>query len=131
MQVEEGEIFLGRFLRTGVLVSAVLIGFGLVSGWVFPRTAGPGPEELKALTSGQELVFGHAPTTLRQIAEGVADFDPTAIVALGLVALIALPMLRVALTAGIFAIQRDWVYFGVTVTVLVILASGVLLGKGL
>jgi len=47
----------------------------------------------------------------------------------GLLVLIATPVLRVALSVVGFALQRDWVYVGLTVLVLLVLLGSFLVGK--
>ena len=45
--------------------------------------------------------------------------------------LIALPVLRVAFTVGLFLIERDVTYFFITLVVLVVLLSSLFLGSSL
>ena len=52
-----------------------------------------------------------------------------AIVQLGLVALIATPILRVLFAALAFAWRRDWVYVVVPLIVLAVLIAGLLSGQ--
>ncbi|MBX6342071.1 MAG: DUF1634 domain-containing protein, partial [Thermomicrobiaceae bacterium] len=60
---------------------------------------------------------------------GVLARRPLAVIQLGVLALILTPLARVALTAVLFVVERDWVFVAITATVLVILALG-LLGTG-
>jgi hypothetical protein len=50
--------------------------------------------------------------------------------AIGIVLLIALPVLRVALTTAVFLIERDYLFAAISGTVLAIIALGFLLGTG-
>ncbi len=49
---------------------------------------------------------------------------------IGIVLLIALPMLRVALTAAVFLFERDYLFAAISGTVLAIIVLGLLLGTG-
>jgi uncharacterized membrane protein len=51
-----------------------------------------------------------------------------ALIQLGLLVLIAVPIARVAVSILAFALQRDWLYVGVTVVVLIILLFSLLGG---
>ena len=68
-------------------------------------------------------------SSLIGIFRGVAALDSLAIVQLGLVMLIATPVLRVAFTLVAFAIQRDRTYVFVTALVLALLLYGLLYGR--
>jgi uncharacterized membrane protein len=68
--------------------------------------------------------FAGEPDALRSLAgivRGAAAFDAYALVQLGLVLLIATPIVRVFLTLVGFAMQRDRLYVGVTAIVLGVL----------
>jgi uncharacterized membrane protein len=48
--------------------------------------------------------------------------------AIGIVPLIALPVLRVALTTAVFLVERDYLFAAISEVVLAIIALGFLLG---
>jgi uncharacterized membrane protein len=52
-------------------------------------------------------------------------------VAIGIVLLIALPVLRVALTTAVFLFERDYLFAAISGAVLAIIALGFLLGTGI
>jgi uncharacterized membrane protein len=56
--------------------------------------------------------------------------DPSAIISMGLMVLIATPVLRVASTVVYFLLKRDWTYLAVTGFVLLVLVVGLLMGAG-
>lgn len=70
------------------------------------------------------------PATPGQIWAGLLTFQPLAIIVLGLLILMATPVIRVAISAVAFGLEHDLVYVGITLLVLVILCIGFLLGKG-
>ncbi|WP_406694657.1 DUF1634 domain-containing protein [Singulisphaera sp. Ch08] len=66
-------------------------------------------------------LFGYAPSNPRNdLAERCMR--------IGIILLIALPVLRVTLTTGVFLYERDYVFAAVSGAVLVIIALGFLLG---
>jgi uncharacterized membrane protein len=108
-------------LRTGVGLSAavILLGLGLlVAKGIFSNNvridaAIPYPRDLAALASG------------------LLALDPASVIMLGLVALIATPIARVAVSILAFALERDWRYVAITAIVLAILVAGLVMGKAL
>jgi len=67
--------------------------------------------------------------TLSGIVHGAAGLDARSIIQLGLVLLIATPILRVAFTWVAFALQRDRMYVLITSIVLAVLLYGLIYGK--
>ncbi len=125
------ESILGRVLRAGVVVSAVVIAAGVVL-LVATRQTGYAPLLPHHL---QDLLAYHAargegyfPTSLLGVARGVATARPFALIAAGLLLLIATPVVRVALSVVFFAAQRDWRYVAITVFVLAVLAGAFVWG---
>jgi uncharacterized membrane protein len=57
------------------------------------------------------------------VARGAAAGRPFALIAVGLLLLIATPVVRVALSVAFFAAQRDWRYVAITLFVLAVLAG--------
>lgn len=108
------ERIIGRTLQGGVILAALL---GILGGALF------------LLRHGQETpdyrVFQSEPAALRSprgIVQAAAEGDPRAFIMLGLLVLIATPIVRVLLSVVIFAVERDRVYVVITLTVLAILA---------
>jgi uncharacterized membrane protein len=120
-------------LRAGVLLAAAIICWGVIALAV-TRSTGYAPivRDHLSLLFHFRLDRGPAffPTTVPAVLAGVAHGRPYAIIALGLLVLIATPVLRVALSAVFFAVERDWVYTAITLLVLVVLVGGFLLGAG-
>ncbi|MBS1962654.1 MAG: DUF1634 domain-containing protein [Bdellovibrionales bacterium] len=121
----------GLVLQFGVMISAFIVLDGLAASWLLTGSPGFTPEELGALRNGQLVAEGAVPRSLGEFQAGLAHADAGAIVSIGILALIALPILRVALTSVLFLIRKDFLYFGFTVLVLGTLFTGILLGKGL
>jgi uncharacterized membrane protein len=122
------DVLLSWLLRLGVIVCAVII----LGGWAvaLARNASR-PSSLPYLTHGQMLPETEVMHSLAGVSAGLAGGSARAWIALGLMLLIALPIVRVGLTVILFGIERDWVYVGLALTVLVLLLGGLLLGKAL
>ncbi len=117
-QVEQ---LVGRLLQIGVLISAIIV---IVGGVLIVAQHGSMPAVYTP--------FRGEPAYLRSLGgifRGAMAFNSLAIVQLGLVMLIATPVLRVAFTLVAFAIQRDRTYVLITLIVLSVLMYGLLFGK--
>jgi uncharacterized membrane protein len=112
------ELVISAVLRGGVLLSAAIIALGTTMFF------------WQALT-GRGSVGGDAiPHTLGDTLAGVAAGSPAAIVVLGLLVLLATPLLRIIVSVATFARERDWRYVAITLLVLAILLLSFALGKG-
>lgn len=110
------EVWLGNLLRLGVAVAGVVV---LVGG------------VLELLQHGHQAVsysvFRGEPVSLRTltgIVQGLEQLEPRHLIQLGLLLLILTPILRVALSALLFARQRDGVFTLFTLFVLGVLLYG-------
>ena len=108
---------IGWVLQGGVILSASIILIGLL---MLPLRPG-------GLSVNRLLSFPH---TLGQVWAGLLVLRPQAIIALGLLLLIATPILRVAVSIVAFAFERDLRFVVITSLVLaILLLSNVLLGS--
>jgi len=115
---ERVEQLVGRLLQVGVLVAAAVVVAGGLA--LLARYGG----DVAAFR-----VFRAEPSELQSIAgiiRGALALDSRAIVQLGLVLLIATPILRVGLTLVAFLGQRDRLYVAITTLVLALLVYGLL-----
>jgi uncharacterized membrane protein len=111
---EAFEDLLGRVLRAGVLLAASVVGIG---GALYLARHG---HEVPAYG-----VFHGEPGDLRSIGGTIADarqFSARGVIQLGLLLLIATPVARVIFALIGFTRQRDWMYVGVSLIVLALLA---------
>jgi uncharacterized membrane protein len=116
------EQVIGALLRAGVLVAAAVT---LIGGATYLWQHGGARADYHA--------FHLAPARLRHVTSIVADalaLQSAAIIQLGLVLLLATPIARVVLSWVAFALQRDWLYVGITSLVLAALLFGLLGGGG-
>jgi uncharacterized membrane protein len=112
----------GLWLKIGVLLAAGVVAIG---GLAYLIGSGSAPFALHA--------FKGEPAELRSlagIATGAAALDSRAIIQLGVVILIATPIVRVALTLVGFMRQQDRRYIGLTALVLGMLLFSLLYGPG-
>jgi len=108
---------IGWVLQGGVIISSVIIALGTLLLLLSPD----------GLTTNLGQAYPHS---LGQIWTGIATWQPQAIIALGLVFLIATPVIRVAISIFAFAREHDRLYMFITLLVLTILITSFLLGKG-
>lgn len=100
-------------LLTGLAISALM----LVAGLGF------------ALGTGEPRPDGEPPSVSR-IVRAAAGGDGVALLDLGLLMLILTPVLRVAVLAIGWAVERDWRFAAVAVAVLGLLGLGFVMGLG-
>jgi uncharacterized membrane protein YfcA/uncharacterized membrane protein len=106
---------IGWILQGGVMLSALVIVLGLL---LLPSRPG-------GLTPERVLAF---PQTLSQVGAGLLVLRPQAVITLGLLLLVATPIVRVAASIVAFAIERDRRYVLITLIVLVILLCSLFFG---
>lgn len=109
---------IGNTLRRGVTLACLLAALG---GLYYLVTHGGEPvpdyRHFDPTTAATQTHF----TTLTGIVRGVAAFDAYSCIQLGVVALILTPILRVVLSLLDFTLERDWLYAGITATVLAVI----------
>jgi uncharacterized membrane protein len=112
----------GIVLRTGVMLAAALV---LIGGIAFvasrPQVA---PDHRKFHAGPSQLA------SIGGVLHGAITLDPLYIIQLGLLILIATPIVRVMTCAAGFALERDWTYAIVSLIVLTFLLASIV-GSGL
>jgi uncharacterized membrane protein YfcA/uncharacterized membrane protein len=101
-------VLIGWILQGGVMLSAAVIIIGLLLEALRPDKFAP-----------QKLQF--FPQTFEQVWTGLLILRPQAVIAFGLLLLIATPVVRVAASIVAFAVERDRRFVVVTALVLLIL----------
>lgn len=124
---ERVEGVIGNLLRIGVIASALVV---LSGGVVYLMSDGGRPKP-------DLHDFHQQPEQLRnpvRIMREAATLNPLGLIMLGLLVLIATPVVRVMFSVVAFALQRDYLYVLFTLLVLSVLLysllSGYLSGKG-
>lgn len=120
--VEHGELLLSHLLRAGVLISAAVILLGLTMLFAPGPQTGYFNQGLSGLI-GYPPQAGGAPVdrSLTEVLAGLQVGEPDAVISLGLLLLIATPIVRVAASVLLFLAQRDYRYVAITLFVLIVL----------
>jgi uncharacterized membrane protein len=107
------EAAIGSVLRAGVIVSAaVVLAGGLIS---LRHASAPLPDYHQCVRERASL------DSFSGILHGVGRFEAASVIQLGILLLIATPVVRVVMCVAGFARQRDWLYVIVSTVVLAIL----------
>ncbi len=114
------EAFIGTLLRVGVLAAAVVVAAGGALYLARHGGAVPSYRAFRAEPPFLERVNG--------IVKEAFALRSEAVIQLGLLLLIAIPILRVAVSIVAYLLQRDWLYVGVTAIVLAVLVFSLLGG---
>lgn len=115
--MRQAELIISGVLRGGVLISAGLIAVGVAA--FYARGVWRSP------TAGSSF-----PHTIATVWQGALRGEPLAIIALGLLVLLATPVLRVIVSIGAFLLEGDRLYAAITALVLLILIVSFFLGRG-
>ncbi len=102
---------LHRLLIIGLILSVALILFGLVLAWVNHQSV-----------PAQVLPLG-------EIVANISSMNAAGFLSLGLLVLIATPIVRVITSFVSFLIEKDWRFAAITLVVLVTIFVSILLGK--
>lgn len=109
--------FISNVLRYGVTISAIVIAIGIVLILVGDHPANF-PSSIEQLISKN---YGRPTVNLFALGAGLASLNPIYIVQLGLLILLATPIVRVGLSVALFVAEKDMIYIGLTIFVLVVL----------
>jgi uncharacterized membrane protein len=112
------ELAIAHMLRIGVIVAALLVFLGGIL--YLTGTNAPAPDYVRFHPFASDI--GSFSTVL----SGLAALRPESFIQLGILALIATPVLRVILCIVGFGIERDWLYVAVSVTVFAVLIYSLL-----
>ncbi len=127
------ELVISHTLLIGVLLSAAVILTGIA---LFALNHNTGyapvlPHHLSDLIAyRQDRGPGYFPSSLAAVLSGAAAGKPYAIIGLGILLLIATPVIRVALSVFFFLEQRDRLYVAITLIVFSVLLFGLFGGVG-
>jgi uncharacterized membrane protein len=107
------EVTIGKLLRFGVLLAAAWVLAGGIHYLIQFHGGRPDYKVFRGETA--DLRY------LREIVRGAIEFNARAFIQLGLLLLIATPVARVAFSVIGFALEKDWMYVGITLIVLALL----------
>jgi uncharacterized membrane protein len=123
------ELFIARLLRWGVILSFVIVAFGIGAVIVTGQT---GYQQIRlddVNSIVQYRVTPDFPNSIRDVWSGLLALKPYSIIALGLLVLIAIPVMRVAVSVVAFMLERDWLYVWITAFVLLVLLASFAIGE--
>ncbi len=114
------EILIGKLLKIGVLISSAIV---LIGGILFMmKSAGSQPQY--GIFKGEPIAF----RTVGGIFKETFSFSSRGIMQLGILLLLATPIMRVLLSVLIFIKEKDKLYIVVTSIVLAVLIYSVFFG---
>ena len=120
----QAEIIISWLLRIGVATSATLVVVGMVLVFRHHPSYRSSPTDLTALTNAS-IEYPH---TVRSVITAAVAGRGQGIAMLGLLLLIATPVLRVAVSILLFLHERDFRFVTITMTVLALLLLSFVLG---
>jgi uncharacterized membrane protein len=123
-QVRATELMISNLLRYGVVTSLAIILWGTLVTFVDHPDYFSSPESLQPLTHPES-----APHSVSMVVAGAYALHGQAIIMMGLLLLIALPVVRVALSLVIFSSQKDQPFVTITSLVLALLLASFLIGR--
>ncbi len=110
-------LVVSKVLRYGVLLSAALVVIGVMMLLVGART----PNFPDSLAHLIQLNYGKPTLSLSSLFLGMAQLKGDYVIQLGLIVLLATPVIRVAASVVLFAAEKDKLYVVVTLIVLTVL----------
>ncbi|MDA8219439.1 MAG: DUF1634 domain-containing protein [Dehalococcoidales bacterium] len=119
------DLLISRTLRYGMFLSAILVVVGLAA-LTFAEQEGSGQEALSAVYAGNADKTGSFSSPIA-VAQAVVRGDPNAVVTLGLLALIVLPLVPVVMSLIAYVLRRDKAFVAVTVVVIAIAVASFLI----
>lgn len=118
--------FLGALLRIGVWLSSFI---AFVGGILFLMEDGLNSTDYRALSPDETFVgVPKNLTNFEGIIEGIINLNGASIIQLGVITLIATPVIRVAVSIFTFAYERDLLYVIITLIVFFIIIANMTLG---
>jgi uncharacterized membrane protein len=109
-------IVISNLLKYGVILSTAFVVLGLAI--IFVKNPPAFPTTVEQLTSSN---FGKTTLDVGVLLSGVAAANPIYVIQLGLIILLATPVLRVVASVLLFAAEKDRTYVAITLIVLVVL----------
>ena len=118
------ESSISTILRAGVAISITIIAIGLVMTFVHHRDYFSSRPALGTLIDARANYTASVAAVIRGSCEGRGQ----SIVMVGILVLIATPVVRVATSIALFAAERDGVYVAITSVVLLLLILSFVIG---
>lgn len=123
-EVRATELLISNLLRYGVAASLAIILLGTLVTFMHHPDYFSSAESLQPLTHPDS-----APHSLSMVVAGAYALHGQAIIMMGLLLLVAIPVGRVALSLAIFSYQKDQPFVTITSLVLALLLASFLIGR--
>ena len=114
------QAIIGWVLRLGVVVSMTVV---FIGGVIYLYRHGHTVADYRKFSGVPEFL-----QTPRGILNGIVTFRGRAIIQAGIVLLIATPVIRIICSAIGFIMEKDYMYTGITIFVLMIIVIGMFTG---
>lgn len=124
-RVRQVELLISNLLRIGVFTSLTVVVAGTILSFTHHPTYVSSSHELERLTRPGAA----SPHSVRDVVAGVKQFHGQDITMVGLLLLIATPVMRVAVSIFAFLYEGDRTYVAITSLVLCLLILSFVLGK--
>jgi uncharacterized membrane protein len=118
---EQVELWMGRVLQIGVSVAAFVVISGGIVYLIHQGGERPDYRNFHDVVPWLKTAGG--------IVHAAADGHGRALIQLGLLLMIATPVMRVIFAVFAFAVEKDWLYTGVSCFVLAVLAYSLFLAR--
>jgi len=115
------QVIIGWILRGGVTVSILLV---FIGGILFTYRHGQSIPDYKTFKGVPDFIGNFS-----GIFDGIITFKGQAIIQLGIILLIATPVIRVAFSAVGFLMEKDYLYTAITLIVLLIILASMFSGR--
>lgn len=120
------ESAISTILRAGVAISITIIAIGLAMTFAHHRDYFSSRPALGTLIDAR----ANYTASMSSVLEGAREGRGQSIVMIGILVLIATPVIRVATSIALFAAERDGVYVVITSVVLLLLILSFVIGAG-
>jgi uncharacterized membrane protein len=115
------QVLIGNLLRIGVILSALFV----ASGGILYLMQNGNQQPMLHTFQGEPDQLTHIPLIMQQALQG----NSRALIQAGLVILIFTPISRVVFSVVVFALEKDKLYVGITLLVLLLMLYSLLGGK--
>ncbi|QQL48690.1 DUF1634 domain-containing protein [Mucilaginibacter ginkgonis] len=112
---------IGLVLRAGVILSISVV---FIGGLVYLHRHGSEAVDYHKFIGVPEFVH-----SLSGIIHGIFNGRGRAVIQMGIILLIITPIVRIIFSAIGFVLEKDWLYVGITLAVLIIIIAGSLTGN--
>lgn len=113
------QLVIGWLLRLGVIISVAIV---IIGGTLYLLRHGHTTADYTTFKGVPDFIYPPG------IIKGMFNFKARAVIQAGIILLIATPVLRVVFSAIGFIMEKDYLYTGITLLVLLIIMSSMLSG---